>query len=349
MVVTLALSKPDGRLDTMTQMDSTVTVEGDGMAISVGVGYDGADTWDVSGRVSENGDTTASIEAHLHEEWVSVASWAQEDVGDLIGAGLFYVYVNASMPSVSDFSDMWELNYIKTSDFIETTNVTWHMDTSVAESTLSVSSYTMERDDGGEWRYISSVNFTVDHTEPLAAPTPAPPAPSTMTVEGTFMVSVAASEAQAFISNSDVVDSFVASIAQRAGVQESMVQVTLSVVTLSVASGSGRRLAQTSNQVEIRVTYVVTAQVGASDDADVIGHSVFDSMADALTSTSAEDFVADFATEFQTTDSASSFSAVVAVPATTEAPTTTEATEVSGAPAAFSQALLLTTICILMV
>jgi hypothetical protein len=165
-----------------------------------------------------------------------------------------------------------------------------------------------------------------------------------MTVEGTFMVSVAASEAQAFIGNSDVVDSFVASIAQRAGVQESMVQVTL-----SVASGSGRRLAQTSDQVEIRVTYVVTAQVGASDDAGVIGHSVFDSMADTLTSTSAEDFVADFATEFQTTDSASSFSAVVAVPATTEAPTTTEATEVSGAPAAFSQALLLTTICILMV
>jgi hypothetical protein len=201
MVVTLALSKPDGRLDTMTQMDSTVTVEGDGMAISVGVGYDGADTWDVSGSVSENGDAIASIEAHLHEEWVSVASWAQEDVGDLIGAGIFYVYVNASMPSISDFSDMWELNYIKTSDFIETTNVTWHMDTSVAESGLSVSSYTMERDDGGEWRYVSSVNFTVDHTEPLAAPTPAPPAPSTMTVEGTFMVSVAASEAQAFIGN----------------------------------------------------------------------------------------------------------------------------------------------------
>jgi len=240
---------------------------------------------------------------------------------------------------------MWEQIYFQMGDFIGTTNTTWHMDTSVAESTLSVSSYTMERDDGGEWRYISSVNFTVDHTEPLAAPTPAPPAPSTMTVEGTFMVSVAASEAQAFIGNSDVVDSFVASIAQRAGVPESMVQVTL-----SVASGSGRRLAQTSDQVEIRVTYVVTAQVGASDDADVIGHGAFDSMADTLTSTSAEDFVADFASEFQTTDSASSFSAVVAVPGSATAPTTTEAIDdMSSAHAAFSQALLMTTICMLMV
>merc|ERR1712151_60115 len=159
-------------------------------------------------------------------------------------------YVNASTPSISDFSDMWEVNYVKTSDFIETTNVTWHMDASVGESSLSVSSYTMERDDSGQWRYISSVNFTVDHTEPPAAPTPAPPAPSTMIVEGTFMVSVAASEAQAFIGNFDVEDSFVASIAQRAGVLESTVQVTLSVV-----SGSGRRLTQTSDQV--LVTYVI--------------------------------------------------------------------------------------------
>merc|ERR1719437_59612 len=174
MVVTLALSKPDGRLDTMTQMDSTVTVEGGEMAISVGVGYDGTDTWDMSGSVSESGDTAASIEAHLHEEWVSVAAWAQEDVGDLIGVGFAYVYVNASTPSISDFSDVWVVNYVKTSDFIETTNVTWHMDASVAESSLSVSSYTMERDDSGQWRYISSVNFTADHTEPPAAPTPAP-------------------------------------------------------------------------------------------------------------------------------------------------------------------------------
>jgi hypothetical protein len=356
MVVKLALSKPDGRLDTMTQMDSTVTVEGGEMAISFGVGYDGTDTWDMSGSVSENGDTTASIEAHLHEEWVSVVSWASEGVGDLIGVGRSYVYVNASIPSISDFSDMWELNYVRTSDFIETTNVTWHTDASVAESILSVSSYTMERDDSGEWRYISSVNFTVDHTEPPAAPTPAPPAPSTMIVEGTFMVSVAAAKAQAFIGNFDVEDSFVASIAQRAGVLESTVKVTLSVV-----SGNGRRLTQTSDQVEILVTYVITAQVGASNDAAVTGDSVLDNMVDTLTSTSAEEFVADFASEFQTTDSASNFSAVMAVPGsataptTTEAtdsmsgPTTTEATEASGAHAAFSQALLLTTICMLMV
>lgn len=345
MVVTLALSKPDGRLDTMTQMDSTVTVEGDEMAISVGVGYDGTDTWDMSGSVSESGDTAASIEAHLHEEWVSVAAWAQEDVGDLIGVGLAYLYVNASTPSISDFSDMWEVNYVKTSDFIETTNVTWHMDASVAESSLSVSSYTMEKDDSGEWRYISSVNFTADHTEPPAAPTPAPSTTTVeaMIVEGTFAVSVAASEAQAFVGNSDVVDSFVASIAQRAGVLESTVQVALSVV-----SGSGRRLTQTSDQV--LVTYVITVQVGASNDADVISDSVFDSMVDALTSASAEDFVADFASEFQTTDSASSFSAVVAVPGSATAPTTTEAIDdMSSAHAAFSQALLLTTICILMV
>jgi hypothetical protein len=299
----------------------------------------------MSGSVSESGDTAASIEAHLHEEWVSVAAWAQEDVGDLIGVGLAYVYVNASTPSISDFSDMWEVNYVKTSDFIETTNVTWHMDASVAESSLSVSSYTMERDDSGQWRYISSVNFTADHTEPPAAPTPAPSTiiVEAMIVEGTFTVSVAASEAQAFIGNSDVVDSFVASIAQRAGVLESTVQVTLSVV-----SGSGRRLTQTSDQV--LVTYVITVQVGASNDADVISDSVFDSMVDTLTSTSAEDFVADFASEFQTTGSASSFSAVVAVPGSATAPTTTEAIDdMSSAHAAFSQALLMTTICMLMV
>jgi hypothetical protein len=142
-----------------------------------------------------------------------------------------------------------------------------------------------------------------------------------MIVEGTFMVSVATSEAQAFIGNSDVEDTFVASIAHRAGVLESTVQVTL-----SVGSSSGRRLTQTSDQVEILVTYAITAQEGASNDADAIGDSVVDNMVDTLTSTSAEDFVADFASEFQTTGSASSFSAVVAVPGSATAPTTTEAT-----------------------
>merc|ERR1712060_7189 len=107
---------------------------------------------------------------------------------------------------------------------------------------------------------------------------------------------------------------------------------------------------QASDQVEILVTYVITAQVGASNDADVIGDSVLDNMVDTLTSTSAEDFVADFASEFQTTDSASNFSVVMAVPGSATAPTTTEAIDdMSSAHAAFSQALLMTTICMLMV
>jgi hypothetical protein len=344
-VVTLTLTKPDGRLDTVTQMDSTVTVEGDGTAVSVSIGYDGTDTWDISGSLSQNDDAAASIEAHLHEEWVSVASWVPED-GPLGPLGPLYVYANASIPSISDSSDMWEQIYFQMGDFIETTNATWHMDTSVAEYSLSVSSYTMERDDSGEWRYTSSVNVTVDHTdhtEPPAVPTGTP---TTRTVEGTFAVSVVASEAQAFISDADVVASFVASIAQRCGVLESMVKVTLSAV-----SGSGRRLS--SDRVEVRVAYVITAQVGGSDGAGVISDSAFDSMMDTLASTSAEDFAADFASEFEATESASSFSAVEAVPGSATAPTTTAPTDVtenmSGAEAAFPQALLLATLCMLMV
>jgi len=341
-VVTLALSKPDGRLDTVTQMDSSVSIVGDGMSISVSMGYDGTDTWDMSGSLSENGDTAASIEAHLHEQWVSVASWVYE-YGPLGDIGPLYMYANASIPSISDFSDMWEVHYFQTSDFIETANATWHMDTSVGEYSLAASSYTMEKDDGGEWRYTSSVNVTVDHIDTSAAPTPAPPMLSRKTVEGSFRATVAASEAQAFVSNADVEASFVASIAQRAGVPESMVQVTLSVV-----SSGGRRLS--SGEVEILVTYAITAEVGASDDAGVISDTAFDSMVDTLASTSAEDFVVDFASELEATGSASSFSAVVAVPGSATAPMVTETSEkMSGAQAAFPQALLLAAICMLMV
>eukprot|EP00959_Pyramimonas_sp_CCMP1952_P094940 1985497-Pyramimonas_sp.AAC.1 len=129
MTVALALTKPDGRLDTMTEMALTLTMESmmddeddyemevtttqqgqtttyedgwwseangeeddwdlmgtENVSISVSLGYDGADTWDVTGSLSQNGDTYVSVEAHLHEEWVSVTSWANEEIGDMVGA-----------------------------------------------------------------------------------------------------------------------------------------------------------------------------------------------------------------------------------------------------------------------
>ncbi|CAK0871774.1 unnamed protein product [Prorocentrum cordatum] len=183
MSVALTLTKPDGRLDTMTEMALTLTMESmmddeddnemevtttqqglittyedgwwgeddsdlmdmEGVSISLSLGYDGADTWDVTGSLIQNGDTYVSVEAHLHEEWVSVTSWANEEIGDLMGAGFMYEYVNASIPT-SDSSDMWEISYPDTSDFIETTNLTWHTDDSAGESSFSVKSYAMELD-----------------------------------------------------------------------------------------------------------------------------------------------------------------------------------------------------------
>merc|ERR1719343_1575865 len=124
----------------------------DNVSIVVSIGYDGTDTWDVTGSVNQSGDTVSSVEAHLHEEWVSVVSRVREE---------FYEYVNASIPKFDDPSDMWEISYIQTSDFIETTNVTWSSVASSGESVLSVKSYTMERDDSGEWRYVFSLNATV--------------------------------------------------------------------------------------------------------------------------------------------------------------------------------------------
>jgi len=78
----------------------------------------------------------------LHEEWVSVTSRAHGDVGDMIGAGFMYEYFNASIPTSVD-SDMWQINYVETSDFIETSNVTWHSYASSGWFQLSVVSYAM--------------------------------------------------------------------------------------------------------------------------------------------------------------------------------------------------------------
>jgi len=373
MGVALTLTKPDGRLDTMTEMALTLTMDSlmddeddnemevtttqqwgeddsdlmdmESVSISLSLGYDGADTWDVTGSLIQNGDTYVSVEAHLHEEWVSVTSWANEEIGDLMGAGFMYEYVNASIPT-SDSSDMWEISYVQTSDFIETTNLTWHTDDSAGESSFSVKSYAMELD-GGVWRYILSVNASADMTGgPTESPTPAPPA-ATLVVSGSFRASVAASEAEDFISNSDVVDSFVTSIAARVGMPESTVAVTLSVYSgRRLASRGGRRM--TAEAAEILVSYTITAQVGSSGGGGVISQSAFDSIVDTLESTTADNFVADFNTQLQGTGSASTFSAVAAVPNSETAPTTTDQTPRSvnsGAYAAFPQALLLATVC----
>jgi hypothetical protein len=177
------------------------------------------------------------------------------------------------------------------------------------------------------------------------SPTPAVPAPEsvTWTVEGTFGVSVVASEAQAFVSNADVEASFVASIAQRVGVLKSMVQVTLSAV-----SGSGRRLS--SDRVEVLVAYVIASQAVGSEHAGFPSGSDFDSLSNTLASTSAEDFVADFASEFETTESASSFSAVEGVPGSaTHAKAMSGDERISGVRAAFPQAMLLATVWTLIV
>ncbi|CAK0864284.1 unnamed protein product [Prorocentrum cordatum] len=403
MTVALALTKPDGRLDTMTEMALTLTMESmmddeddyemevtttqqgqttthedgwwseangeeddwdlmgtENVSISVSLGYDGADTWDVTGSLSQNGDTYVSVEAHLHEEWVSVTSWANEEIGDMVGAGFMYEYVNASIPT-SDSSDMWEINYIQTSDFIETTNLTWHTDDSAGESSFFVKSYAMELD-GGVWRYILSINASADMTDgltvsstpapsvaPTVSPTQAPLAATlaTLVVSGSFRASVAASEAEDFISNSDVVDSFVTSIATRVGMPESTVAVTLSVHSdQRLAARGGRRM--TAEAAEILVSYTITAQVGSSEGGGVISQSAFDSIVDTLESTTAENFVADFNTQLQGTGSASTFLAVAAVPNSATAPTIVDqspALESSGAYAAFPQALLLATVC----
>lgn len=195
-------------------------------------------------------------------------------------------------------------------------------------------------------------------TAPTPAPTPTPPptptatpspptastTPSTVTISGAFRATVAASEAEAFISNSDVEDSFVASIAQTAGVSESMVEVTLSVV-----SSSGRRLSTSDSEVEVVITYTITAQVGDSNDANVISQSTLDSMVDTLSSTTATEFVASFNSKFQTTNSTSSFSTVVAVVGSETAPTVVTLPPASSrAQATFPKMLLLATVCGLM-
>jgi hypothetical protein len=191
--VTLTLSKPDGRLDTLTQLDFTATVDNENTDISVGMGYDGIDTWDVSGIASG----MASLECHVHEDWASASAWVDEDT---IGVGTIYGYVNSS---TADSSDMWEHNYIQVGDFIETTNVTRHTDASAGESSLSVRAYAMQKDDSGEWQYIYSLNVSGVHAGSPAIPTPAPPAPSTKTVDGTFKAKGAASGARDFVSMGD--------------------------------------------------------------------------------------------------------------------------------------------------
>jgi len=379
MAITLAMSKPDGRLDTMSQMDLTLTMESmmDGedddemeqgqtrehddeeedtddwdsmdlsnVTISLSLGYDGTDTWDATGIVSQSGDTIASVEAHVHEEWVSLTSWANEDVGDMIGAGSVYEYVNTSMP-FSDSSDMWSINYVQTSDYIETTNVSWHSDASTGISGFSFKSFAMEMDDGGAWQYIFTANATGESTGGPVTPTPAPPAPTTMTVSGSFKARVAASDAQDFISNPVVVAAFVSSIAERVNAPESMVEVTLSVQSSRrLAAGGGRRM---TAQAEILVSYVITAEVSSSGDGGAISESDFDSMVDALESTTAADFVAGFTTELQERDGgiASRYSAVAAVENSETAPATAivQRGATAGARAAFPQALLFATAC----
>jgi len=164
-----------------------------------------------------------------------------------------------------------------------------------------------------------------------------------MIVSGTFRATVAASEAQDFISNSDVQNSFVAAIAKTVNVPESTVEVTLSVFS----SGGSRRL---TAEAEILVTYTITVEVGTSGDAGVMSESELDSIADTLASTTAGDLVADFNTEFQSTDSGTNsvFSAVAAVEGSETTPTIGSAeppTINSRAEAAFPQALLLATVC----
>ncbi|CAK0904449.1 unnamed protein product, partial [Prorocentrum cordatum] len=169
--------------------------------------------------------------------------------------------------------------------------------------------------------------------EPVATPTPTPiPTPSPTfgsvpapkgrqaKVEGSFQVKVPSADVEAFVSDSSVKAAFQRSVAEKAGVAEAEVVVTLSVVTGAGSAGRGRkvRLAPimlgSADQAEIQVDYSISVEEGAE------GNSV----QGALATVTAEQFTSPVA-------GASSF-AVQAVPASATAPTVSFQVSATGDP-----------------
>jgi hypothetical protein len=156
-------------------------------------------------------------------------------------------------------------------------------------------------------------------------------------VEGSFEVRVSSADANAFVNDASVKAAFKGSIAEKAGVEEAEVEVTLSVLTgggsADRAWGGGRKsrkmsLTQISlssaDQAEIQVAYAITVE-----EAD--GSSV----QAALAPVSAEEFTSSFSAQLSASGAATgggSSYTVEAVAASATAPTVNVQVSATGDP-----------------
>jgi hypothetical protein len=310
--MTVSFMKPDGRLDLMTPMQSSISLSIEDMSVDFNMGYEGADMWSMSLEVADGGDPVVEVQGQTTGEWFSIMSWASDDTMDMvpgsedtIGTGFVYEYLNVSLVSVQiseDMKSMWELNYIKTGDYIESTNMSWNTSVSSDEESMSVSSYVMYKDETtGVWHYYNSLNMSTVTIDAAGVTV------ETMSVSSSFYTTVPADQADDFVNDPVVKQSFVTSIAERVGLPESSLEVTLSVV-----SGTTR-----STATIIKVGYTITTQVAeVSTGAGIIGATAFEAIMATLEETTAEDFVADFVEALEEVEGAVSYS-VQAVPNST--------------------------------
>jgi hypothetical protein len=154
-------------------------------------------------------------------------------------------------------------------------------------------------------------------------------------VQGGFQVRVTSGDAEAFVSDASVKAAFKGSIAQKAGVEEAEVVVTLSVVTghgsADHAWSGGRRISPTqirsrsADQAEIQVDYVITVEEEAEGSSVQL----------AMASVSAAEFTSSFSAQLSgsgaATGGTSSYT-VEAVAASATAPTVNVQVSATGDP-----------------
>jgi hypothetical protein len=247
----VTFEKADGRMDVMSSMKLDVTLElkENNAVVHAGVMHDGGDLWGVGGTVEEAGNNIFTSVGYTNGDWVSLASWIGSETMNLEGVkelemgdhGFIYEYFNASLFAVDispEVSQMWEIQYMQMDDFITTSN--WSMRFSGDDdlpSQFSVLSFAKEKKDG-VWKGIFDFNFT-SATAKLKQ------------VTGNFLIEVPATRATEFAEEPKVKQAFAAAIAEEVGVDESQVEVRITVVT-----DGGRRL--TSSKAALKVDYTIT-------------------------------------------------------------------------------------------